>query len=734
MATDAKQGRASVAASAAGPRTPLLSGADLGAGAAAAAVVLPQAMAFGVTLLASRGIDPATGALAGLVAAAALCLASGAAGGTRGLISAPTGPTLVLTVGALDAAAAQGVTGNGLLTALAAVALLTGAFQVAIGLSGGGRLIKFIPFSVVAGFMTGSAILMLLSQVEAVSGAGAAGGWGDWRWRWLPAATALATLAVARLGPRLLPRVPGTIAGLIAGTALFQGLALLGPGAVPAPWVIGALPGPEAIELGVSLEALRALPWPTIVVSALALAVLASLDTLLTAVIADVTTGVRHDARRELVGQGIGHALSALAGGMAGAGTTGATVISVRSGGRRGAAACAGVIFVLLVVAGGPVGAWLPVSALAGVILSVALGMVERDILAWARRRRTRPEAVIALLVTVVTVAYDLMAAVGVGVAIAVVLFIRAQVRAPVVHRRSTGVQARSVRERSQAERALLDAHGERIVLYDLRGSLFFGTADRLYDELAPDLDRPVWMILNLRRVAQVDLTAARILRQAAERLHGHGGRLIFCEVHKGAGLGHKVKKALRKISPRRGATRIKTFNGRDEALEYAENALLEALGEPPARSGARIAPEDLDFCREMSPEERAALVAALVPRRCRRGERLFAAGDPGDELFLLLSGEVDVRLPTTAHHYRRLAKYGPGMLFGEIAFIEPGPRTADAVAVRDCELLVLDRERFAALTREHPPAAIAVLDALAKVEGRHLRWAAGEIRRLSEW
>ncbi|RME32843.1 MAG: SulP family inorganic anion transporter, partial [Gammaproteobacteria bacterium] len=251
---------------------------------AATAVVLPQAMAFGVALLVPAGIDPASGALAGLIGAASLSLCSGLSGGTPGLISAPTGPTLVLQAGVVAALAGNGLDTAGVLTGMALVILLTGVFQALIGLSGGGRLIKYIPYPVVAGFMTGSAILMVLSQIDPLSGEGYTTAWSGWRW--VVPVTAAFTYACMSLVPRWLPMVPGTIAGLIGGTLLFQLLVQLGPAAVPGPWVIGTLPGLESVHVGLETAAIRELPLRIILLSSLALAVLASLDTLLTSVIA----------------------------------------------------------------------------------------------------------------------------------------------------------------------------------------------------------------------------------------------------------------------------------------------------------------------------------------------------------------------------------------------------------------------------------------------------------------
>ncbi|MEQ8492939.1 MAG: SulP family inorganic anion transporter, partial [Gammaproteobacteria bacterium] len=437
---------------------------DLWGGLAAAAILLPQAMAFGVTLYALAGLDAAAGAYAGLVGTAMLCLASGLAGGTQGLITAPTGPTLVLLGSAVAGLAANGLAAGGIALGLAVTIALSGMLQLAIGASGGGRLVKYIPFPVVSGFMTGSALLMIEAQLAPLAGGEVPPAWGAW-W-WLPALAAAVTIAGVRLAPRLLPRVPGPIAGLVLGTVVFHALAALhGGGAPPSGWMIGAVPGFGAAGLGFDAAALGSLPWTVIVPAAVALAVLASLDTLLTAVVADVATGRRHDSRRELVGQGLGQVGAAALGGMAGAGTTAATVVAIKSGGGRWVGVAAGLVFLLVTAVAGDAGRLLPVGALAGVILAVAVDVADRDILTWARDGRTRQDAAIAVLVTLITVLYDLMIAVGVGIAIAVALFIREQIAAPVVHRRSTAAETRSIRSRSEAERALLDTHGARIVI-----------------------------------------------------------------------------------------------------------------------------------------------------------------------------------------------------------------------------------------------------------------------------
>ena len=334
-----------------------------------------------------------------------------------------------------------------------------------------------------------------------------------------------------------------------------------------------------------------------------------------------------------------------------------------------------------------------------------------------------------------VLVVYDLMVAIGVGVVIAIIFFIRAQVKAPVIHRRSTAQQRRSVRSRSDQERQLLDEEGDRIILYELRGNLFFGSVDRLFNELEADLDKPVWLILHMQRVTQVDLTGIVILQQIARRLNDHGGQLIFCNVHKAIGLGHQVRKTWKKLSPGKDGPKVKTFNGSDEALEYAENQLLETRDVTLIRATEKLALAETELCSGMTDSVVNNLQQVARVVELAKGEKLFAAGEFGDALFIVLSGEIDVRLPTTAHHYKRLAKYFPGSFFGEISLLDPGPRTADAVAVTSAELLLLDRAGIMQLKAGgENETVITLFEVLGRAQGRYLRWSAVELNRMAQW
>ncbi len=710
-----------------------LTAGDFLGGLTATAVVLPQSMGLGVALFLNMGFDASAGALAGLVGAAVLSLFSGLAGATRGMISAPNGPVVTLLAVSLGAVAAEGVTGDSLLLALMAILLLTGLFQFLLGATGSGQLVKFIPYPVVAGLVTGIGMLMISSQTQPLSGAG--GQAMGLAWMTVPAVTALLTFSVSELAPRFMPRVPGIVCGLLVGVAAFHLLMYFAPAPTPDAWLVGTIPGINSIQLGIDSSLLGGLPWPIILVSALTLTVLASIDCLLTAVVADEATGARHNANKELTAQGIGQLIAGLLGGIGGGGTKGSTLVAIKSGGGRWAAVVSGFTLILLILYLGPVGQALPIGALAGVIIYVGIGLFEWNILHWLREPVTRLDALVAMLVVATTVTFDLVAGVGVGLFGSVLLFVRSHVNAPLVHTRLTGKENHSLLFRSGEERALLDQHGDSIVYLELRGNLFFGTVDRLYTELLPDLNTPVLMVVNMRRVQSMDMSGLKLFKQMIERLDAHGGQMIYSNVRKSGFKTRKMHSLLHWLEPDAQLPNVKTFKSTDAALEYAEDQLLQSLGCEPAKATHRVEIEDSEMFRHLGADTRAAVTAMLKPLSLERKTLVYAAGEFGDCLYFIVTGQVELRLPTRVYHYKRLAKLGPGSFFSEDTFLAPAERTAAAVVTQDAELLVLDRNFFESLEKnKQRELGWTVLNEVGSSLARQLRWTQSEVRRLERW
>ncbi len=702
------------------------------AGLVAGALLIPQAMGFGMMLWQPIGISAATAAASGLLAAAFLSLSSGLSRGTLGMVSAPTGPTLVLLSGLVSALYAYDPDPAALITGVLATIFLAGTFQVVMALLRLGHLVKFIPYPVVSGFMTGTGLLMLESQWPHVLGDGAdltmsEGGW-------VPAATVAITLFCTHWAQKRDLPIPGPVVGLVAGMAFFHLMAM--DMVVPSSWFVGRLPGLEAPGLAISWIQLPSISWELVLPSAMALAVLASLDTLLTSVVADLSTGSRHSSRRELLGQGCGHMMSALSGGMAGAGTTGATLAAIQSGGSRYAALMAAGVIALAFLLAGRGAAWLPVSVLSGIIIHIALfNLLDRDILLWLKTRRARMDALIALVVTGVTLWLDLMSAVGLGIALAMIEFIRTQAQSAIIRQRWNLHERSSMRRRREGERQALAEHAESVVGYTLQGNLFFGTADHLLEKIMPDLNRADFIILDMRRLHQVDLTGLRLIEHMCGIMRERGAELLLAHPPKSMGLVKRKGHRHERLMPYHEHVRLRTFADADAALEYAEDHLLERLGFALLEADAAIPLGESSLLQGFSREERQILEGYFEIRSYPAGVPLFQTGDPGDTLYVLLRGDVEIRIPGKRKRRKRIVvtRYGPGMAFGEVAFLNPGPRTADAIVVRASELALISNRSLQRLCRKHATLGMRLLMALGHEISRDLRAADSRIRHLVE-
>ncbi|MDX8413548.1 MAG: SulP family inorganic anion transporter [Mariprofundales bacterium] len=710
-------------------RFALPSAGDMWGGMAAASLVLPQAMAFGLALWLPIHGDSGAAALAGLITAALLSLASGVARGTCGMVSAPTGPTLILLTAAAASYQMQGVGSEMIATAVLLTLALAGAMQIAIGLLNLGAIIKFIPYPVVSGFMTGTGILMILSQEEALlpDGTALAG--------WIPLLTALVTIAAMYLSQRFHPgylaKIPATVIGLVIGTAVFHLLVAISGSAAPTAWVVGTIPPLSEANIGLHLDQIIHLPLTLIVLSALALALLASLDTLLTAVIADVATGQRHNARTELSAQGGGQLLCALLGGMAGAGTTGASLVAIESGGRRWVALMTGVTFLLLILLMAPVASWLPISVFSGIIIHVSLfSMVDREIVQWGKSRRARLDACIALVVIAVTVYYNLLIAVGLGVALAVIEFLRTQVNRSTIHRRWTLAERTSMRNRPQIEREAIAACADQVAGYDLQGALFFGSADSLFTAVTSAPQRLV--ILSLRRVVQVDITAIRMIDQIAGTLRQHGGELLLSHASGRLGLTHcKVDGC--DVVPFHAHTPIRSFHQTEDAIEYIENKLLHQQKMVPAHHQLHCPPDQSEVFHHLKEKQFQHIAPWLKQHHAAAGDYLFRYGETGEGLMVIVRGEVEALLPYHKKKRMRLAVYGPGMGVGEVAFLNPGPRGADLRALNDVEWVEFSHTDLLQIADRHPRLAMALITQLTSEMGLRLAAADAMLRRLMD-
>ena len=478
---------------------------DVYGGLTAAVVALPLALAFGV----SSG----AGAIAGVYGAICVGFFAALFGGTPAQVSGPTGPMTVVMAAILVQYTGMFPDDPGHGAALAfTVVMLGGLLQILFGLLRFGKFIELVPVPVVSGFMSGVGVIIILLQLppllgfEAQAGPMASVAVMPAAWHGFNGAAfmlGLVALAIVYLMPRSLGRViPSPLLALITGTLI--AVLVLEPGSAP---VLGDIP-----------TGLPTLRWPTfelllltqMFVSALMLAVLGSIDSLLTSLVADNVTRSYHDSDRELIGQGIGNLAAGLLGGLPGAGATMRTVVNVNAGGRTPISGVLHALVLLVVALGaGGVAREIPHAVLAGILIKVGTDIIDWDFLR-AVRRTPGTGVFIMLTVFLLTVFVDLIKAVAVGMAMAGLVFMKRmsdlQLQSINVYRdvdESTPLQGE--------ERRILRESAGQILLIHFGSPMSFGAAKGMARQLSMLGDYRV-LVLDLSDMPQIDFSATRAL------------------------------------------------------------------------------------------------------------------------------------------------------------------------------------------------------------------------------
>jgi len=443
---------------------------DLIAGVTVAVVALPLAIAFGLTSGAT--------AAAGLYAAIFGGFFASLFGGSRVNITGPTGAMAVVL---MEITARHGI--EGMLLA----GFIAGLMQIVLGWLKAGRLIKFLPHCLIVGFTSGIAIVIFQSQIASFL---------------LAPLVGLAAGGAMMIAKLLWPKSPAALIGLFAGIA--------------ANFVVG---GPTVEGVPRTLPA-PGLVWPTLEMlqasfgAAVTICLLGSIEGLLSATVADSMMGTRHDANRELIGQGVGNLMSSLFGGVPVTGAVARTGVAVRSGARSPwTGMIHSIVLLLVVVALAPLAKYVPLSALAGILMVTAVWMVEWEGIKLIPRAPAHYRAVL-LVTMVLTVLTDLTIAVGVGFALATLLFTLRLAKQPL----------------KETDLVISDhgrpVHADNVVIHAVNGPLFFGVAESILERFEASPHKDV-LVLDMRRVPLIDASGAIMLHKLAARLKKGGGRLV---------------------------------------------------------------------------------------------------------------------------------------------------------------------------------------------------------------
>lgn len=699
---------------------------DIKGGATAALSAVPIELVYGLFAVAPLGLAFAEH---GMRAALWGCILGGVLSfvlrGTGGMLVG-TRPATGLILGALatnllhhPAIASSSHPAELVFVLLLLCTALAGLFQFLFGLIHVGRILKYVPFPVTAGLMLGVAILMLLGSLRPALGSSYDIPWSQVLHAWHPASilVSVTVLAICFHAARRKWSIPGSIVALLAGSLVHHGLAV-GLGQEFLGGTSAGITGlvPSLMVWNADVDFLSLVGWlPTLAAYALTIAAFGSLETLLCLSAIGSSQARRPDGNQELRVQGLANLIAGLSGATASVGNLSRVNVNLSAGGRGGlsAIAYAATLGAIVLLAGNTL-SLVPQAVTAAIVIYYAIGMVDGgtrrivEQLVTHRRQIARQyyrvllaNFAVILLVASVAVLGDMMKAVGVGVVAAMFLFVRTGMK-PVIRRVTHGDRRRSHKIRTAEDAGRLNRDGAQIAIIEADGPLFFGTADSIAQKIEKVSPQSNFLIIDLKRVSDIDTTGAMSLLQASRKLVGQQKQLLF------SGAKPHFENFLNAMGLDSVVAKENWHHDLDHALEAAEDCLLMRLGGPSSHRALGFA--ETALVAGLTPDEIRTLEGFLIRKDYAAGTLLFSIGDEGDELFVAGGSNVDILVPLKDGKAKRIVGLAPGVIFGEMAMLEGKRRSASAVVMASGTVWGLSRRALDDLLLSHPGIARQVL------------------------
>mgnify|MGYP000856778561 FL=1 len=518
---------------------------DIFAGITAAVVALPLALAFGVA--------SGAGAIAGLYGAIILGFFAALFGGTPTQISGPTGPMTVVFATAVVAFPND-------LPSVMTVVFLSGLMQISFGIVGIGKWIKYIPYPVISGFMCGIGVIIIILQINPFLGVE---GYSSIVYtlthlmdtfakvNYEAVVVATITLAIMFFTPSKISKlVPSALIALVLVTyfSILMNFNITTIGEIPM-----GLP-PFAVPLSFDI-----LKLSTILTLAITLALLASIDSLLTSIVADSKTKTKHDSKKELIGQGLGNMFCSFFGAIPGAGATMRTVININSGATTKLSGIVHSITLLLIVLFlAPLASKIPLAVLSGILIKVGFDILDYKFLK-ILNKISRQNQIIMVTVFLLTIFVDLIMAVGVGITISSIM---------AVYQVSKNTQIKIARSKVSFD---IDIENEDIKIIKVTGSLFFGTASALEEKLEK-LKNSKKIIIDCKEVSFFDISAIFTLEEIIEKFKSKELEIILV-------LRYRHKRKILSVDNSNIFKKIKIYSNLDDAINYTQKYELITNG-----------------------------------------------------------------------------------------------------------------------------------------------------------
>ena len=487
---------------------------DIAAGITVGIVALPLAMAFAI----ASGASPATGLFTAIIAGFIIS----AFGGTRFQIGGPTGAFVIIISGII---ARHGYDG------LIVATLMAGIILLIMGCLGLGKLLQYIPYPVTTGFTSGIGILIFSTQIKDFLGLQIDQVPADFLPRLKACAGALPSTDPITLGlgmltvismllvRRFIPRIPAPFVGIVLASVLTWAMGLQTE-------TIGSRFGgiPTILPDAVSFSGLDLMQLKTLIPEALTIAILAGIESLLSATVADGMSGDRHNSSNELIAQGLANIGSALFGGLPATGAIARTATNIRAGAHSPVAGMIHALtLIMFIKVCAPLASMIPLASLAGVLMLVAWDMSEVH-----RIKRLlfapKSDSLVMLIALLLTVFVDLTVAVEVGVVMAAMLFMKRMSQLTDVHSLDTGLPEEEIIDRKNGH--------EKVVVYEINGPMFFGMAQRFVDVMSFTRKKPEVIVFCMRLVPTMDATGIEALETVIRRAHAQNVKILLSGVN----------------------------------------------------------------------------------------------------------------------------------------------------------------------------------------------------------
>lgn len=740
---------------------------ELSGGFSVFLISLPQAIAYGSIAFFPLG---ATGAGIGIVSAiissVVLCTITPIFGNAPGMAFGPRASSALVFASFLALLLGRDVDPASAVALCFIATCLSGLFQALLGLFRIGTLGQYVPYPLISGIMNGTAVIIVGRELMNIAGTDApvlslivAG---------LTKPAALLAIGVATLifVLRIFRRfLPPHLVGIIIGTAVYHGISAITPldlGATYPPLNVNEFE-PTGLFASFStglIEAFRQ-NWTSVVSAATALALLESLDTLISCTVHGRLIGSRIRGNRLLIAQGLANVLSGLCGGLSGSSSVIRTTSNFQAGGRTNVSVVfSALLLVLFVGFFGPALSYLPVMATSGLLLVVGIEIIDkwtyRQLKAlWVLRlrnwRSVTPDLTLIGIVVTTAAIYGLPPAIGVGMLASLAYFAFLQGRS-LVRRVFHGDKTHSRTLRDSISSEYLRHHGQRILILELEGALFFASTEQLEKKIENHVGRGVdHIILDMRRIVSIDTSGVESLKGLWSRLEKKGIHLAVSYVSqerrkRRSKMPDSLNGERRQQKSRRDIwrkledgdafsilSRECFFSDTDTALAfYEDRILLEQAAAPPAGSRSSWKMINSVMFDGLTPDELKKVRRHMSSCRFPSGSAIFSHNEEGKEIYFLREGAAHVLIPVSgSERLFRVSTLRPGTVFGEMALFNNGRRSANVVAKSPCFCYRLTVEGLETLKRNHPQTALKLFENLGRLFAYRLQDANDVIREL---